>query len=224
MTKSPYSPSTSCSTDHTIPQHAHALKSGREKKQVPINKKLWTYFLLSTILLGSLGALHFRWQRPIITSPIVLPEIPYAFDRHRELEPFDAATQARWDTLISRDAWWDMSWVTGRYPGSKTVVVRGIDMFHKMHCLIALRAEFTALVLGDPERRAAWRKEGAKDEADLLHLGHCFDFLRQGFRCAADATLEALEPGFAETTGEGVVHQCRDWKKLMAYAGLPNPF
>ncbi|KAK2052711.1 hypothetical protein LY76DRAFT_467223, partial [Colletotrichum caudatum] len=94
---------------------------------------------------------------------------------------------------------------------SGTVVVRGIDMFHKMHCLISLRAELTALALGDPARRAVWRARDTEAEADLLHLGHCFDFLRQGILCAADPTLEALGPGFTETTGEGVVHQCRDW-------------
>ncbi|KAK1565918.1 uncharacterized protein LY79DRAFT_573128 [Colletotrichum navitas] len=217
-------PSTPCSTNCDLPKHAHDSRPGHDHYRPERGRNLWTFFLMAALLLTCLSAFHFRWRRAIVSSPIVLPEVPYAFDRHRDLEPFDEATQARWDDLISRNLWWDMRWIDGRNPASGTVVTRGIDMFHKMHCLISLRAEFTALVIGDPARRSTWRAQDAEAGADLLHLGHCFDFLRQGILCAADSTLEAMGPGFTETTGEGVVHQCRDWKKLMAYAGLPNPF
>lgn len=133
----------------------------------------WTWLSLSVLILVSTGAFHWRWERPISSSPIALPEIPLAFTTHHHLLPFDQATQEAWASIIS-PRWWDMTWVDG----SGQAVVRGLDMFHKLHCLIAVREEFTALAL-DPDRHRAFQAEDGEAEAARLHLGHCFDFLRQ---------------------------------------------
>ncbi|EMD84701.1 hypothetical protein COCC4DRAFT_77040 [Bipolaris maydis ATCC 48331] len=178
----------------------------------------WTIFVLSTVLLLSIGAFHLRWDRTISSSPIHLPQTFYTFTKHRDLIAFDENTQKSWNSIIGSE-WWDMSWTDS----SGQVVVRGLDMFHKLHCLIALREEFTKLSL-DSDRHLFFQGQKPESMAAELHLGHCFDFLRQGILCAADSTLEPLGPGYTETDGTGVSHQCYDWTVLMSHAGLKNQF
>ncbi|KAI3320978.1 hypothetical protein HD806DRAFT_504144 [Xylariaceae sp. AK1471] len=74
-----------------------------------------------------------------------------------------------------RHAWWEAEWRddTGRR------FLRSIDVFHKMHCLVAMRGESSALATDDrcdKEIRAVARKVDLIENQD--HLEHCFDFLR----------------------------------------------
>lgn len=135
----------------------------------------WFIGLSSLLFAFSLWAFHTRWTRPLTSSPIHLPEVPYAFAQHPELQPFDDATQARWNALIEPN-WWDTQWTDQQRSGE--IVTRGIDMLHKIHCLVALREEFTTLA-NDPNRYLKFQAadHGASDMR--FHLGHCFDFLRQ---------------------------------------------
>ncbi|TVY49867.1 Oxidase [Lachnellula occidentalis] len=54
------------------------------------------------------------------------------------------------------------------------------------------------------------------------HLGHCFDYLRQGVMCAGDMTLEpVLQMGTEEVQvvdGWGVEHRCRSFESMMGFA------
>ena len=73
-------------------------------------------------------------------------------------------------------------------------VSAGIAMFHQMHCLQRIR---DAIVQGDPG----------------MHTQHCLNLLRQAVLCASDTTLDALNSAHG-TDGLGVVHVCRDWRKV----------
>jgi len=79
-----------------------------------------------------------------------------------------------------------------------------ISMFHQLHCIATLKTAFEA---GDNEN---------------AHLGHCFDYLRQGVMCAGDMTLEpVLELGTDKVQvvdGWNVVHQCRNYDTMMGFA------
>lgn len=141
----------------------------RSKAQGP-----WLLVLLFSAFVLSLLAFHYRWDRPITTSPIKLPKISYRFVQHPDLLHFDQATQSRWNSIINED-WWNMKW---KDESSGQVVTRGVDMLHKLHCLIALREEFTMLV-NDPSRHLKFQAEDVGSTDMRLHLGHCFDFLRQ---------------------------------------------
>lgn len=133
----------------------------------------WTIFVMSAVLLLSIVAFHLRWSRPVSSSPIQLPQTSYIFRKHHDLMAFDENTQKSWSSIIE-PKWWDMSWTDS----SGQIVTRGLDMFHKLHCLIALREEFTALVL-DPDHHLRFEAQDRDSVDARLHLGHCFDFLRQ---------------------------------------------
>jgi hypothetical protein len=40
--------------------------------------------------------------------------------------------------------------------------------------------------------------------------------------CAADMTLEPLTEDYAETDGQGIEHQCKDWRILLNIMDLPD--
>lgn len=50
------------------------------------------------------------------------------------------------------------------------------------------------------------------------HSRHCVDYLRQSLMCAADLTLEPIDPELGGVTGWGVKRTCRDWAKLKSWA------
>ncbi|CAL3963528.1 unnamed protein product [Diplocarpon coronariae] len=95
-------------------------------------------------------------------------------------------------------------------PGSQ---VYGISMYHQLHCLIIIRKLYWGAMRGEKNLRiAGGEKEFAED---VLHVSHCFDYIRQGIMCAGDMSLE----GAASTDvgkesnvdGMGWPHQCRSW-------------
>jgi hypothetical protein len=49
-------------------------------------------------------------------------------------------------------------------------------------------------------------------------MRHCFDYLRQTLMCAADATLEPVDPALGGVTGWGTARVCRDYGALAAWA------
>lgn len=129
---------------------------------------------------------HSRWERPVSQWPINLPLRPYTFVDHPHLRDFDNGDAGQyWGAMVEHD-WWDAEWrddAGRRFP-------RGIDVFHKMHCLVAIREEFANLVMDDvrPTKRelaSEPQQERSHDKrvVDLTlnqnHLEHCFDFLRQ---------------------------------------------
>ncbi|KAH7025604.1 hypothetical protein B0J12DRAFT_554479, partial [Macrophomina phaseolina] len=45
-----------------------------------------------------------------------------------------------------------------------------------------------------------------------------FDYLRQALMCAADSTLETVDPASLATDGWNVVHRCRNCEALFHWA------
>ncbi|TVY84304.1 Oxidase ustYa [Lachnellula suecica] len=80
-----------------------------------------------------------------------------------------------------------------------------ISMFHQLHCIASLKAAF---------------ESKSHDSKKFEHLGHCFDYLRQGVMCAGDMTLEpAYKLGDAKgVNGWNVEHQCKDYEAMKEVA------
>ncbi|KAI0975026.1 hypothetical protein F4678DRAFT_359939 [Xylaria arbuscula] len=179
---------------------------------------LWTS-LLTVVFFTLAIVFSSRWSRDVSQWPFNLPTRAYTFVDHpsfRDLDDPDAADA--WDRMV-RHAWWEAEW---RDDAGRRFL-RGIDVFHKMHCLVAIREEFAALATDDrrdEERRVVPRKIDLIENQD--HLEHCFDFLRQDILCAADMTLEPLTEDYMETDGQGIEHQCKDWRILLDIMDLPD--
>ncbi|KAE9373175.1 hypothetical protein N431DRAFT_455966 [Stipitochalara longipes BDJ] len=183
-----------------------------------IMKLPWWTLLLTVTFMVLAFIFHLRWTRPVSHWPIDLPLRSYAFVDRSDLREFDdAAAQDRWAGMVNH-IWWATEWQddTGdHFP-------RGIDVFHKMHCIIAIREEFVMYLTDETRAGTGDSKTNGKLTVNANHLQHCFDFLRQDILCAADMTLEPLGPGYMEMDGQGVVHECKDWRLLLNHVGLPD--
>ncbi|OJJ69564.1 hypothetical protein ASPBRDRAFT_281446 [Aspergillus brasiliensis CBS 101740] len=128
-----------------------------------------------TILLGAIVILtvifHYRWERQIRTSPIVLDRIRYTFQDNPELRPFDDKTSATWASQIP-EGWSSVEFQDVH--GHKSL--KGIGMYHKLHCLSSLRTHVAELLSESVRIRPLDQTEALIQQ---LHLGHCFDFIRQ---------------------------------------------
>lgn len=62
-------------------------------------------------------------------------------------------------------------------------------------------------------------KSGNLDEVNVVHLSHCWDYLRQAIMCHSDTTLEWLHapPDNFGSTGWGYEHQCRDYDAIFKF-------
>lgn len=133
----------------------------------------WLQLWLTTATLVLVFIFHWKWTRPISSYPLELPKIKYTFVERPEFYQFDEATQERWHASMS-EKWWKTRW---RAPDGGDSV-RVFSMFHRIHCLTALREEFTLLTT-DPKRHESFYAENDDKTGSRLHLGHCFDLLRQ---------------------------------------------
>ena len=90
------------------------------------------------------------------------------------------------------------------------ISVYGVSVFHQLHCINKLQKLYNRATQGELE-----------DSAHDMHAFHCFNYLRQGILCAADATLEqeflkieSLDSLIALSNqslkGVGDEHRCRD--------------
>jgi hypothetical protein len=63
-------------------------------------------------------------------------------------------------------------------------------------------------------------KSGNLDEVNVVHLSHCWDYLRQAIMCHSDTTLEWLHapPDNFGSTGWGYEHKCRDHEAIFKFA------
>jgi Mycotoxin biosynthesis protein UstYa len=87
-------------------------------------------------------------------------------------------------------------------------------MFHQLHCLMRIRETLfiTKLAIN---RTNAEKIDEDLIEPSMMHVYHCFDYIRQALMCAGDLTLEwprTEKDGrrFA-VDGWGVSHQCKSW-------------
>ncbi|USW52124.1 Putative mycotoxin biosynthesis protein UstYa [Septoria linicola] len=115
----------------------------------------------------------------------------------------------------------------GLPPGKNSTASHGsalydISAFHQLHCLTKIREHVSLL------RYAASGGDGSDDSVDRAwekvlkpqenHMGHCFDYLRQGIMCAGDMTLEWPKQGSEGIVdGWGVQHECKSWDAILSY-------
>ncbi|KAI0258111.1 hypothetical protein BC834DRAFT_121530 [Gloeopeniophorella convolvens] len=103
-------------------------------------------------------------------------------------------------------------WNTIRPPGNGHVFLGkgklpyGVAMWHQIHCLAHIRANFI------------------KGQMPGIHLQHCFNYLREAILCNADTTLEEGGMSMRAASGVGTVaprthatHTCRDWRQVYDY-------
>lgn len=145
-----------------------------ERELPPARKKRPLVFaiVITTVIFVLLGGLHFRWGGDRIASwPITLKPFDYSWTKHSELLSFDPETQKLWEKFTSSQ-WFNTGWqVAGKGPA-----IRALDMLHKIHCLVAIRAEFTSLSLNQTHQALFYTRQ---KRVERLHLGHCFDLIRQ---------------------------------------------
>ncbi|KAJ0124055.1 hypothetical protein J7T55_012528 [Diaporthe amygdali] len=81
---------------------------------------------------------------------------------------------------------------------------------HQVHCLGAILADNGAV------------RNGLPPTADVEHIIHCFNYVRQTLMCFADATTEGH--GYEDPDGPviGVDHMCRDYHALRSWADEPS--
>ncbi|ORY18124.1 hypothetical protein BCR34DRAFT_583060 [Clohesyomyces aquaticus] len=98
--------------------------------------------------------------------------------------------------------------------GKGNATLKGIAMFHQMHCLAKMRMVLQ-LAREGVDIGVDWR--------DDAHWPHCFDYLRESILCYADPTLESvsLQPGpqnngkFVKVIDGGAeTRYCRDSRPL----------
>lgn len=152
----------------------------KKNKTTTTTASSWPWVPLACTLLLAASALsfHLRWSPHGAPLDLLqLPPRPYTFVDHPEMRPFDQATSDVW-LPWGRDHWWSMEW---RDPASGARLTQGIDMLHKLHCLVSIRDEFT-LMATDQDRRVFFNDRTAESVTRRMHIKHCFDFIR-GVRC-----------------------------------------
>nr|A0A142I729.1 RecName: Full=UstYa family oxidase phomYb; AltName: Full=Phomopsin biosynthesis cluster protein Yb [Diaporthe leptostromiformis]AMR44281.1 DUF3328 protein [Diaporthe leptostromiformis]BDA39141.1 DUF3328 [Diaporthe leptostromiformis] len=128
-------------------------------------------------------------------------------------EPGPKSEEA-WTNLIPKGKGWikvhnetaipDMPGLDQSLPEQSALV----SVFHQLHCLYMTRAGYFAA------------RSGNLDEVNVVHVSHCWDYLRQAIMCHSDTTLEWLHapPDNFGSTGWGYEHQCRDYEAIFAFA------
>lgn len=97
--------------------------------------------------------------------------------------------------------------------GTRTVY--GVSMYHQLHCLNNIRKFFWTTQVEDKPTDDVH----SAHVADIVHIVHCFDYIRQGIMCAGDTTLEsparrvplAAENARSPIDGSGISHSCADY-------------
>lgn len=101
----------------------------------------------------------------------------------------------------------------------------GVSAYHQLHCINALRFDYTVA-------RDGLVTDAAALSAKLGHDSHCFQFVRQAILCKADDTLVPINNEGNQTlssAGFGVTHRCRNWARVRDFvlqndakwAGIP---
>jgi hypothetical protein len=88
----------------------------------------------------------------------------------------------------------------------------GIAVFHQLHCLLLIRNQYFQLLDGSLNLTNYRLGKDGILEAEVKHIQHCYDYIRQGIMCAGDMTVEWPEnPNVRDVDGEFVPHQCKSW-------------
>jgi hypothetical protein len=106
--------------------------------------------------------------------------------------------------------------------------IYSVTLFHQLHCLGQIRAYYyrSLAAIENPsgsEAKAAHAHSNQDNMTKIAeeHVGHCFDYLRQGIMCGGDMALEwpRDEPDGRRIAvdGWGIQHECKSWEAIEDY-------
>lgn len=99
-----------------------------------------------------------------------------------------------------------------------------LSSVHQLHCLVSrfnIILDSTRVDIRQWSLRRtmySMTRNASLEFVDERHVRHCFDYLRQSLMCAADTTLEPVDPVLGGVTGWGVVRNCRRYNDLKSWA------
>ncbi|KAF2438299.1 hypothetical protein P171DRAFT_319751, partial [Karstenula rhodostoma CBS 690.94] len=112
----------------------------------------------------------------------------------------DSYSDSAWDALLP------LGRGTVQYP-PRSRQFYTISVAHQLHCLWGLRRALSSIK----------RVSDLPDGNNLQHVKHCLDYLRQSLICAADSTLEPVDPKLKGVTGWGVERSCRSYTDVKTW-------
>lgn len=92
-----------------------------------------------------------------------------------------------------------------------------LNNLHILHCTHNIRKQFNK-ALYFPEKF-----DLANDEMQIIHIEHCFEYIRLSMMCADYMAFETDAPPGSPPeytkggVGWGVVHKCINWERLMQF-------
>ena len=110
-----------------------------------------------------------------------------------------------------------------RYPNlaPPTVEAGGYNLVdtsvaHQLHCLHSIMEAYNDLAANNTSMHMA--KRAPKHHDHSWHLGHCFDYIRQGIMCCGDTALEGAATTFPHglkgSDGWNAKHVCKDYGQV----------
>ena len=100
------------------------------------------------------------------------------------------------------------------------------SMAHQLHCLHSILEAYNDLaekVNGTTSLgvNRAGMMEMPKHHDHSWHLGHCFDYIRQGIMCCGDTALEGAATTFPDgvkgSDGWNAKHVCKDYEEVKSW-------
>ncbi|KAI1630921.1 hypothetical protein F4809DRAFT_654420 [Biscogniauxia mediterranea] len=114
----------------------------------------------------------------------------------------DNGTAKAWESLVP------LGQGSVRYPPNSPQVYT-LSVVHQLHCLWSIHRNYYASLHLEPTKT---------DGSTSAHMRHCFDYLRQSLTCAADTTLEPVDPELGGVTGWGNSRICHNYSELVGWA------
>ncbi|KAI0011124.1 hypothetical protein F4779DRAFT_255987 [Xylariaceae sp. FL0662B] len=168
--------------------------------------------ILSCILGIIIGAAAVKSYTPYIQTMLQQPnsglnfhaiDWEFTYNQTYGADPrLDNGTEDAWESIVP------LGRGSVRYPAD-SLQVYTLSAVHQLHCLWSIHRNYYMALHPDPSENA---------ESTFSHMRHCFDYLRQSLTCAADATLEPVDPVLGGVTGWGNPRICRDYSELVAWA------
>lgn len=108
-------------------------------------------------------------------------------------------------------------------PGGYNLV--DTSMAHQLHCLRSIMEAYNDLAANKTGMHMGRR--AAKHHDHSWHLGHCFDYIRQGIMCCGDTALEGAATTFPEglkgSDGWNAKHVCKDYGQVKGWIVSMSP-
>jgi len=169
-------------------------------------------FLILCANLALLAILLNPLQRTVSSIPLLRSSNTF-----QSVMSSDSAYVA-WDN-VSNHKWMDQIPVNSGFVLERTSSDdrqwSSVSMFHQLHCLIKIRQTIHKLVL-IPGYSESFMS-GVSKWSYSNHIGHCFDYIRQGLLCSGDDTLLDLTPNTHDEMIKAS-HICKDSKWVYDWA------